>query len=326
MQDWKRKLMREYNIKDGQPVDYQALIEAVLSDTESYRGHGDLATSIPSLAQMNLKKLGIALVLEDGSTYCAGDADEPFLMQSISNIFTLCLTLGQVGATLWNHVGREPAGSPFNALVQLEAEKGKPRNPLINAGAIVVCDQLIGRDSPDAAVEEILHFLRERSGDESISIDSDVVMSESKAGSLNRSLAHFIATYGNLQNPVEDVLSVYFRQCAIRMSCRQLARAALFLAFDGTDPITRQEICLPSRSRRINALMLTCGHYDNSGDFAFRIGLPGKSGSGGGILATIPGVGAVAVWSPGLNAARTSLAGAVALEKLVERTGWSIFV
>ena len=318
--------MREVNIKGDRPVDYQALVEAVLGDTESYRGHGDLAKNIPSLAQVDSKKLGIALVLEDGTTYCAGDADEPFLMQSISNIFTLCLALGQVGAALWNHVGREPAGSPFNALVQLEAEKGKPRNPLINAGAIVVCDQLIGRDTPDGAVEEILQFLRERSGDESIEIDPDVVMSESKAGSLNRSLAHFIATYGNLQNPVEDVLSVYFRQCAIRMSCRQLARAALYLAFDGTDPITRQEVCLPSRSRRINALMLTCGHYDNSGDFAFRIGLPGKSGSGGGILATIPGIGAVAVWSPGLNAARTSLAGAVALEKLVERTGWSIFV
>jgi glutaminase len=318
--------MREVNIQNEQPVDYQALVEAVLSDTESYRGHGDVAKHIPNLAQVNPKKLGIAIVLGNGSTYCAGDADEPFLMQSISNIFSLSLALGQVGGALWNHVGREPAGSPFNALVQLEAEKGKPRNPLINAGAIVVCDQLIGRDTPDSAVEEILEFLRERSGDDRVSIDPEVAMSESKAGSLNRSLAHFIATYGNLQNPVEDVLSVYFRQCAIQMSCRQLARAALYLAFDGADPMTRQEICLPSRSRRINSLMLTCGHYDNSGDFAFRIGLPGKSGSGGGILATIPGIGAVAVWSPGLNASRTSLAGAIALEKLVERTGWSVFV
>jgi glutaminase len=318
--------MRETNIKDQPPIDYQALIDAVLKDAESYRGHGDLATQIPVLGKVNSKKLGIALAVADGSTYVAGDADEPFSIQSISTIFTLCLTLGHVGAALWNHVGREPAGSPFNALVQLEEDKGKPRNPLINAGAIAVCDRLIGRDSPQDAVEEILQFLRERSGDENISIDETVAMSESSAGSLNRSLAHFLATYDNLQNPVEDVLSVYFRQCAIAMSCRQLARAALYLAFDGMDPITRQEVCLPSRSRRINALMLTCGHYDNSGDFAFRIGLPGKSGSGGGILVTIPGIGAACVWSPGLNAARTSLAGAVALEKLVERTGWSIFV
>jgi glutaminase len=318
--------MRETNISEGAPIDYQTLVDAVLSDAEAYRGHGDLPTHLPALAQVNLKKLGIAIALGDGSTYVAGDGDEPFSLQSISNIFTLSLTLGHVGAALWNHVGREPSGSPFNSIVQLEAEKGKPRNPLTNAGAIVVCDQLIGRDPPEEAVEEILEFLRERSGDQSVAIDQNVAMSESLAGSLNRSLAHFIAAYGNLSNPVEDVLSVYFRQCAVAMSCRQLARSALYLAFDGMDPVTRQEVVIPSRSRRINALMLTCGHYDNSGDFAFRIGLPGKSGSGGGILATVPGVGAVAVWSPGLNAARTSLAGAVLLEKLVERTGWSIFV
>jgi glutaminase len=318
--------MREMNIRQETEIDYQALVDAVLSDADLYRGHGDVSNYLPALAQVDPRKLGIALALDDGSVYCAGDTDEPFSLQSISNIFSLSLALGHVGAALWNHVGREPAGAPFNALVQLEEGKGHPRNPLINAGAIVVCDQLIGRDTADEAVEEILDFLRERSGDAAIDIDQNVVMSESKAGDLNRSLAHFIAAFGNLSNPVEDVLSVYFRQCAIRMSCRQLAKAALYLAFDGMDPVTKVEVCTPSRSRRINALMLTSGHYDNSGDFAFRIGLPGKSGSGGGILATIPGVGAVAVWSPGLNAARTSLAGAVALEKLVERTGWSIFV
>ena len=318
--------MQETNIKDQPPTDYQALVNEVLSAAEVYRGHGDVPAYIPALAQVDPKKLGIALALADGTTYVAGDADEPFSIQSISTIFTLSLALGQIGAAMWNHVGREPAGSPFNALVQLEEEKGKPRNPLTNAGAIVVCDQLIGRDTPDEAVEDILAFLRERSADDSVAILEHVAMSESKAGSLNRSLAHFLASFGNLQNPVEDVLSVYFRQCAIAMSCRQLARASLYLAFDGTDPVTRQEVCLPSRSRRINALMLTSGHYDNSGDVAFRVGLPGKSGSGGGILATVPGVGAVAVWSPGLNAARTSLAGLVALEKLVERTSWSVFV
>ena len=317
--------MRETNILYQAPIDYEALVAAVLSDAEVYRGHGDRAKHIPVLSQADPNKLGIAIALGDGSTYVAGDADEPFSVQSIATIFTLSLTLGQVGASLWNYVGREPAGSPFNALVQLESEKGKPRNPLTNAGAIVVCDQMIGRDPPDQAVDEILSFLRERSGDASITIDEKVAMSESRAGSLNRSLAHFIAAFGNLQNPVEDVLSVYFRQSAIAMSCRQLAKAALYLAFDGMDPVSKAEVCIPSRSRRINALMLTSGHYDNSGDFAFRIGLPGKSGSGGGILAVVPRVGAVAVWSPGLNAARTSLAGAVALEKMVERTGWSVF-
>ncbi|HLL59487.1 MAG TPA: glutaminase, partial [Allosphingosinicella sp.] len=314
--------MRETNILYQAPIDYEALVQAVFSDAESYRGHGDLAKHIPALAHVDPNKLGIAIALGDGSTYAAGDADEAFSIQSIATIFTLSLTLGQTGAALWNYVGREPAGSPFNALVQLESDRGKPRNPLTNAGAIVVCDQLIGRDPPREAIDEILQFLSERSGGDNITTDETVAMSESRAGSLNRSLANFIAAFGNLQNSVEDVLNVYFHQSAITMSCRQLAKAALYLAFDGIDPVTKAEVCNPSRSRRINALMLTSGHYDNSGDFAFRIGLPGKSGSGGGILASIPGIGAVCVWSPGLNAARTSLAGAVALEKLVERTGW----
>jgi glutaminase len=317
--------MRDSNILYQAPIDYEALVAAVLRDAETYRGHGELAKHIPALTSVDLSKLGIAVALGDGSTYVAGDADEPFSIQSIASIFTLSLTLGQVGAALWNYVGREPSGSPFNALVQLESEKGKPRNPLTNAGAIVVCDQLIGRDPADQAMEEILEFLRERSGDDSIAIDQTVAMSESRAGSLNRSLAHFIAAFGNLQNAPDDVLSVYFRQSAVKMSCRQLAKASLYLAFDGTDPVTKTQVCNPALSRRINALMLTAGHYDNSGDFAFRIGLPGKSGSGGGILAVVPKTGAVAVWSPGLNAARTSLAGAVALEKMVERTGWSVF-
>ncbi|HWH16800.1 MAG TPA: glutaminase [Allosphingosinicella sp.] len=306
-------------------MNYQAIVEEVLSAAEVYRGHGDVATYIPALAQVDPRKLGVGIALKDGSTFCAGDADEPFSIQSISKVFTLSLALQHVGARLWNHVGREPSGSPFNSIVQLETEKGKPRNPLINAGAIVVCDQLMGTRSADETLAELLQFLHERGGD-GIMVDEQVAMSESQFGYLNRSLAHFIAAFGNLQNPVEEVLSVYFRQCSIAMSCRQLALAGLYLACDGTDCRTGDQIILPTRSRRINALMLTCGHYDNSGDFAFRIGLPGKSGVGGGILAVIPGVGAACVWSPGLNANGTSLAGAVALEKLVERTGWSIFV
>jgi glutaminase len=310
----------------GKPMDLQPLVDAVLSDAEAYRGLGDVASYIPALAKVNPRKMGIAIALGDGRTYVAGDADECFSMQSISKVFTLGLALGEVKAALWNHVGREPSGSPFNSIVQLEAEKGKPRNPLINAGAMVVCDQLMGRRTPDEAIEQVLGFLRERCGDEGVAIDTNVAMSESQSGALNRSLAYFIHAFGNLGNPPEDVLSVYFRQCAIAMTCRQLALAALYLAFDGVDPRTGDQVMIASRSRRINSLMLTCGHYDNSGDFAFRIGLPGKSGVGGGILTIAPGVGAICVWSPGLNAAGTSLAGAVMLEKLVERTGWSIFV
>ena len=307
-------------------MDYQALVDEVLADVSAYKGQGNVASYIPTLAQADPSKLGLALVLNDGSSFCAGDADEPFSIQSISYVFALCLALHHVKAALWNHVGREPAGSPVNSILQLELEKGRPRNPLTSAGALVVCDQLIAADGADVAVDEMLGFLRDRSGDSSVAIDERILMSESRAGAFNRSLAHFIAAFGNLKSPVEEVLSAYYRQCSVAMSCRQLAQAALFLAFDGVDRRTGDAVTIASRSRRINALMLTCGHYDNSGDFAFRVGLPGKSAMSGGILAIIPGVGAACAWSPGLNAAGTSLAGAMALERLAERTGWSIFV
>lgn len=308
-------------------MDYQALVDEVLSDVSAYKGQGAMASYIPALAQADPNKLGLALVLEDGSSYAAGDCDEAFSIQSLSYVFSLCLALHHTKASLWNHVGREPAGSPVNSIVQLEMEKGRPRNPMTSAGALVVCDQLItAAGGADAAVGELVGFLRERCGDDKVTIDESLAMSESRAGAFNRSLAHFIAAFGNLKSPVDDVLSAYYRQCSVAMSCRQLAQAALFLAFDGVDPRTGDAVTVPSRSRRINALMLTCGHYDNSGDFAFRVGLPGKSAMSGGLLAIIPGHGAACVWSPGLNSAGTSLAGAMALERLVERTGWSIFV
>jgi glutaminase len=306
-------------------VDYQALLDEVVSDVSAYRGQGNVAGYIPTLARADPEKFGIALVLEDGSTYGAGDAGETFSIQSISYVFALSLALDHQKSALWNHVGREPSGSPVNTVFQLEMSRGKPRNPLTSAGAIVVCDQLIGGDSADEALEETIDFLRERSGDEAVAIDENLAMAESQAGAFNHSLAYFMAAFGNLQNPADEVLSLYYRICSVAMSCRQLARASLYLAFDGTDPVTGQKVTIPSRARRVNALMLTCGHYDNSGDFAFRVGLPGKSAVSGGIVAVIPGTGAVCVWSPGLNAAGTSLVGAMALERLVDRTGWSLF-
>jgi glutaminase len=307
------------------PIDFQAAVEGALTDVSAYQGQGTLPSYIPALAQVDPRKLGLALIIADGSTFLAGDAEECFSIQSIANVFTLSLALQHVGGALWNHVGKEASGSALNSIVQLEMARGKPRNPLINAGALVVDDQLIGTDSADVAVEELLHFLRERCEDESIAIDDAMALSESQAGSLNRSLAHYIAAFGNLTNPAEDVVSLYFRQCAIEMSCRQIARAALYLAFEGCDPVTGEQVVPANRCRRILATMMTCGHYDNSGDFAFRIGLPGKSSVGGGILAIAPGHGSIAVWSPGLNSAGTSLAGLAALEQLIERTGWSVF-
>lgn len=307
-------------------MDAAEILAEVCAAIEPYRGSGRVADYIPALARVDPRRFGIAFADRSGVVHGACDCDEPFSIQSISKVFTLALALERVGAALWERVGREPSGSAFNSIVQLEHEHGIPRNPLINPGAMVVTDRMIGDRTADAAIDELLAMLREEAQDEGVRVDEEVAISESEHGARNRSLAWFMKSFGILDNAPETVLSAYFRHCALSMSCRQLARAALFLAFDGRDPETGKQVCSPVRARRINSVMMLCGHYDNSGEFAFRVGLPGKSGVGGGILAIVPGEGAVAVWSPGLNQAGTSEAGALALERLVERTGWSVFV
>lgn len=305
--------------------DLQALVAAVREDILPQFGTGRVADYIPALARVNPQQFGLAIVTCAGDTAAVGDSAVPFSIQSVSKVFTLTLALGRVGDALWRRVGREPSGSPFNSIVQLERELGIPRNPLINAGALVVTDTILAGRRPQVAVAEILYYLRELSDDPGVTVDHEVAQSEADTGFRNASLANFIRSFGNLNNPVADVLETYFNQCAVRMNCVQLARAGLFLAHGGVDPLTGHRVIDAQAARRINAVMMTCGHYDASGDFAFRVGLPGKSGVGGGILAIAPRRAAIAVWAPGLNAAGNSLVGALALESLARRTGWSVF-
>jgi glutaminase len=301
------------------------IVAAVCEDMEAHRGRGRVADYIPALARVDPRHFGIAVVTCDGRTAAAGDAEMLFSIQSISKVFTLTLALERLGRDLWARVGREPSGSRFNSIVQLEREKGVPRNPLINAGALVVTDALLAGGDPTAAITEITEFMRRQAEDPSVSVDPEVADSEEQTGFRNASLANFLCAFGNLRSSVPDVLRVYFNQCALHMNCRQLARAGLFLAHGGIDPINRVKVTTPVRTRRINAVMMTCGHYDASGEFAFRVGLPGKSGVGGGILAIAPSRAAIAVWSPGLNQSGTSLVGTLALERLVSLTKWSVF-
>jgi glutaminase len=297
----------------------------VQADMQAHLGHGRVADYIPALARVDPKRFGMAVMTVEGRTAAIGDADEPFSIQSVSKVFTLTMALEKVGGDLWDRVGREPSGSRFNSMVRLEQEHGIPRNPLINPGALVVCDVLLGQGLPNATIGRITDFLRELTSDPGVSVDMEVAQSEADTGFRNASLANFLKASGNLHGPVADVLDVYFHQCALAMSCRQLARAGLFLAHGGVDPLTGTRVTTAQRARRINAIMMTCGHYDASGEFAFRVGLPGKSGVGGGILAVAPRRGAAAVWSPGLNAAGTSQVGALALERFAALAGWSVF-
>ncbi len=304
-------------------TDYQHILESIRRDVQPLFGKGKVASYIPALKNTDPKKFGIALETLAGQECSIGDANERFSIQSISKVFTLTMAFAMVGEELWKRVGIEPSGSAFNSLVQLEYEKGKPRNPFINAGALVVTDVLIQQlPDPKAA---ILDFVRKLSGIPDIGYDFDIARSERETGFTNTALVNFLKSHGNIVSPIEQVLDVYFHQCAIMMSCRELAKAFLYLANHGVIPATGERILTNSQAKRLNAVMMTCGFYDEAGEFAFRVGMPGKSGVGGGIVSVIPTLLAIAVWSPELNERGNSVAGVMALELFTTRTGRSIF-
>jgi glutaminase len=302
-------------------MDLQAILDGIGAEMAAAPERGRVADYIPELARVSADHFGMAVCTADGQTFTAGEATTPFSIQSISKVFTLAIALGRLGDQLWTRVGREPSGLAFNSMIQLEHERGIPRNPFINAGAIVVTDAILAGHQPRELLGEILRFLREAAGDDDIHINRAVAASEQAHGHRNLALAHFMAAHGNLLHAPELTCGTYFHQCAIEMSALQLARAGRFL-MGGADG---GRILTPARRRRINALMMTCGHYDGSGEFAYRVGLPGKSGVGGGILAVAPGRASIAVWSPGLNAQGNSQLGTLAVERLTRATGWSVF-
>ncbi|MFK8849019.1 MULTISPECIES: glutaminase [Streptomyces] len=303
-------------------MDYQAVLEEVAAFARPYVGHGQVADYIPALEKVPTDRFGIAVADINGEVYGVGDWEVPFSVQSISKTFSLALVMANDNEDIWKRVGREPSGTPFNSLVQLEWENGVPRNPFINAGALVVTDRL--QTLTGDASTTMLHFLREESGNPDLAFDQAVADSEAEHGDRNAALAHFMASFGNLENPVPSVIEHYFWQCSIEMSCRDLAAAGGFLArhglrADGSRLLEARE------AKRINAVMLTCGTYDAAGEFAYRVGLPAKSGVGGGIVAVVPGRCTLCVWSPGLDSRGNSVAGAAALDHFTSLTGWSVF-
>lgn len=306
-------------------TDLSRIVAEIAAEIADMPDRGVVADYIAPLAEIDPARFGIAVIEADGTCHLAGDAEEPFSIQSVGKVFGLTLALGLAGDALWQRVGREPSGTAFNSIVQLETEHGIPRNPFINAGAIVVSDMILSGHQPREAIGEILRFVRSLAGEDGIFIDERVAEAEQRSGFRNIALANYMRAFGNLHHAAELVLGVYFHQCALTMSCRQLALAGRYLMAGGRNPATGHSVVSPQRARRINALMMTCGHYDGSGEFAFRVGLPGKSGVGGGILAVVPGRASIAVWSPGLNERGNSQLGTVALERLVQRTGWSVF-
>lgn len=307
-------------------MNYQQILEEIYEELQPHFGEGKVADYIPALGKVDPNQFGFSIITTDGKCYNVGDTKQRFSIQSISKLFTFTLALDRYKKGLYDRVGVEPSGNPFNSLVQLEYEGGKPRNPFINAGAITVTDMLIScYGGNEGAFESVLHFIQDLAGDESIYFDHEVSKSEMKHGYRNLALANLMKSFQKLDNHPREVVQSYFKHCAISMNTQMLARAVLYLANNGTDPLTQKKYISESHAKRINAVMLTCGHYDASGEFAFHVGLPGKSGVGGGIVAVVPGKMGLCVWSPPLNRYGNSHLGTAALEKFTDKTGLSIF-
>ncbi|MDL4618522.1 glutaminase B [Citrobacter amalonaticus] len=301
-----------------------SILETILAEVRPLIGQGKVADYIPALASVEGSRLGIAICTVEGQLWQAGDAAERFSIQSISKVLSLVVAMRHYSEDeIWQRVGKDPSGSPFNSLVQLEMEYGIPRNPFINAGALVVCDMLQGRLS--APRQRMLEVVRALSGVPDIAYDAVVARSEFDHSARNAAIAWLMKSFGNFHHDVTTVLQNYFHYCALKMSCVELAKTFVFLANQGKAFHLDEPVVTPMQARQINALMATSGMYQNAGEFAWRVGLPAKSGVGGGIVAIVPHEMAIAVWSPELDPTGNSLAGIAVLEQLTQRLGRSVY-
>ncbi|MCC5825364.1 glutaminase B [Alkalimonas sp.] len=306
-----------------QPSNLSLLLQSLLQEARQLPEQGKVANYIPALAAVEPEQTAIAVATLDGELHTAGDASQCFSIQSVSKIYGLVLAMNRLGDDVWQRVHMEPSGQPFNSIVQLEWEHGIPRNPFINAGAIVVSDMLVSHYSASKAA--LLSFVRKLAGTEQIWVDNAVYQSEKEHGNRNAALAYLMKSFGNIEAEVPQVLDHYFYQCSVEMSCEQLARSLVFLANRGLDPWTEQMICSRRDAHRVNAILSTSGMYDQSGEFAFTVGLPAKSGVGGGIAAIVPNYGVIAAWSPRLNSFGNSCRAMFMVTRFAEQLGLSVY-
>jgi glutaminase len=304
-------------------MDYQKIFVEVLKKMDGFKDSGSPASYIPELRDVDPSKFGVHLITNTNQNFSIGDSEEKFSIQSISKVLSLVMAYKLVDEDLWKRVGVEPSGTPFNSLVQLEYDQGIPRNPFINAGALVICDVLV--EHLENPKEEFLHFVRSLSGNSKLEYCSRIAESEKSTGYRNASLINLMKDFGNIHNDIDTVLDFYFNLCSIEMTCSELAKTFLFLASYGKDPITNEKFLSSSKSKRVNAVMQLCGFYDEAGEFSFKVGLPGKSGVGGGIVAILPNQYCIAVWSPRLNKKGNSSKGMKFLELFTSETESSIF-
>ncbi len=304
-------------------MDYNKIFESIYRDLQGVEDLGQVASYIPELAKIDPNQFGVNLTAISGETYGFGDSEKRFSIQSISKVFTFVMAYSILKSDIWKRMDLEPAGTPFNSLIQLEYDMGIPRNPFINAGAIVVCDILVSELTNPK--DEIISFIRRLAGNDTINYNPKVAFSEKNTGYRNYALVYLMKSFGNIKNDIETVIDLYTHICSVEMSCKELSKAFLFLANNGVVPYSGEQILSPSRIKRTNAIMQTCGFYDEAGQFSFKVGLPGKSGVGGGIVAILPENYAITVWSPRLNKKGNSYKGILFLEEFTSTTKVSIF-
>jgi glutaminase len=303
----------------------QHALDRAVAQALPFLSQGKLADYIPALNQANKNHLGAVIQTMDGQCFSSGDTGIPFSIQSISKIFSLIYVLNTVGIkSILERVGVEPSGNPFYSLVQLEYESGKPRNPLINAGAIAVTS-LIDGHNVSHRFSKLLNFLRTLSGNKNLKLNEDIYRSEAETSHRNRAVGHFMKHFGLIEGSVDEAVDCYFEQCSIEMTCEELARAGSFLANNGHDPFTKQRVTSEDNVKFANAIMTMCGLYDASGEFACKVGLPGKSGVGGGILAIVPGKMSIATFGPALDEKGNSMGGLKILEFLSQELKLSLY-
>ena len=304
-------------------MDFDQILAEIKEEIKPYKNEGTVASYIPELAKINPDKYGVHISLVDGRSFSIGDSHEKFSIQSITKVFSTSLAFSLAGEGIWKRVGVEPAGTKFNSLIRLETENGIPQNPFINAGALVIADILITcLKNPK---EDYLNFIRKISGVPDINYNFQTAKSEMDHGFRNAALVNFMKSFNNIRNDVHEVLDFYMHICSIEMTCAELSSAFLIYCNQGRLLKTDEQILTSSQAKRMNALMQTCGFYDETGEFTFKVGLPGKSGVGGGIAAVHPREYAVVVWSPKLNQKGNSVLGMKTLELLTTRLGLSIF-
>ena len=304
-------------------MEFQDILDSIYKEVNQIENTGKVADYIPELAKIDAEKFGISLIDCNQNVYSVGNASESFSIQSISKVLTTALIFSKIGNDLWTRVGYEPSGNAFNSLIQLEYEKGIPRNPFINAGALVIADLMLEHfENPKAL---FLDFARELSENQNINYNQKVIQSEKENGYRNAALVNFIKSFNNIKHQPEEVLDFYYHQCSLEMGCEDLAKCFQVFANNGIIPKTKNKFLTSSQCKRMNALMQMCGFYDQAGEFTFKVGLPGKSGVGGGVVAIFPNQYTVAVWSPKLNKKGNSFYGLETLERLTTRTETSIF-